>query len=40
LTFRARTAGRFPVKITKGALIQPDNHLMAVSGGETIVSVK
>jgi hypothetical protein len=40
LTFRAKTAGRFPVKITKSAVIQSDNHLMAVSGAETIVSVE
>ena len=40
LTFRARTVGRFPVKITKAAVVQPDRQVTAASGNETTVSVQ
>ncbi len=40
LTFLAKTSGRFPVKITKGAMIQPDNQSAPVSGSEITVSVQ
>jgi len=40
LTFEAKTTGRFPVKITKAALVHPDQKLTAASGSEITVSVK
>ncbi len=40
LTFQANTAGRFPVKITKAAVVQPDQQLTAASGSEITVSVQ
>jgi general secretion pathway protein D len=40
LTFHAKTTGRFPVKITKGAVVQADQQLTAVSGSEITVSVQ
>ena len=39
LTFQAKTTGRFPVKITKGGVVQADQQLTAVSGSEITVSV-
>jgi general secretion pathway protein D len=40
LTFQAKTAGRFPVKITKAALVHPDQQLTAASGSDVTVSVQ
>jgi len=40
LTFQAKAVGRFPVKVTKGAIVQPGQHLTAVSGSEISVSVQ
>ena len=40
LTFQAKASGRFPVKITKGAVVQADQQLTAVSGSEITVSVQ
>jgi len=40
LTFQAKATGRFPVKITKGAVVQSDQQLTAVSGSEITVSVQ
>ena len=40
LTFQAKAAGRFPVKITKAAVVQPDRQVTATSGNETTVSVE
>jgi hypothetical protein len=40
LTFQAKTAGRFPVKITKAAVVQADRQVTAASGTETTVSVQ
>jgi general secretion pathway protein D len=40
LTFQAKATGRFPVKITKGAVVQADQQLTAVSGSEITVSVQ
>jgi general secretion pathway protein D len=40
LTFQAKAAGRFPVRITKAAVVQPGQQLAAVSGSETTVSVQ
>ena len=40
LTFHANTTGRFLVKITKGAVVQADQQLTAVSGSEITVSVQ
>ena len=40
LTFQAKTAGRFPVKITKAAIIQSDQQLAPASGSEITVSVQ
>jgi len=40
LTFQAKTVGRFPVKITKAAIVQPDGQLTAASGSEITVSVQ
>jgi general secretion pathway protein D len=40
LTFQAKMPGRFPVKITRGAIIQPDKKVTAVSGSEVSVSVQ
>jgi len=40
LTFQAKAAGRFRVKITKGAIVQADQQLSAVSGSEMTVSVQ
>ena len=39
LTFEAKTAGRFPVKITKAALVHPNQQLTSTSGSESTVSV-
>jgi general secretion pathway protein D len=39
LTFEAKTTGRFPVKITKAALVHPDQQMTAVSGSDITVSV-
>jgi len=39
LTFKAKTTGRFPVKITKAALVHPDQQMTAVSGSDITVSV-
>lgn len=39
LTFRANTAGRFQVKITKAAAIESNQHSDPVSGSEIAVSV-
>jgi general secretion pathway protein D len=40
LTFQASATGRFPVKITKAAVVQPDQQLTAASGSEITVSVQ
>jgi general secretion pathway protein D len=40
LTFQANTTGRFPVKITKAAVVQPDQQPTAASGSEITVSVQ
>lgn len=40
LTFQASATGRFPVKITKAAVVQPDQQLTAASGSELTVSVQ
>ena len=40
LTFLANTTGRFPVKITKAAVAQPDEQPTAASGSEITVSVQ
>ena len=40
LTFLANTTGRFPVKITRAAVVQPDQQLTAASGSEITVSVQ
>ena len=40
LTFQAKVAGRFPVKITKAAIVQRNQQQTAASGSETIVSVQ
>jgi general secretion pathway protein D len=40
LTFQATESGRFPVKITNGAVIQPDKQVVPVSGSEITVSVQ
>jgi len=40
LTFQAKMLGRFPVKITRGAIIQQDEKATAVSGSEVSVSVQ
>jgi len=40
LTFQASATGRFPVKITKAAVVQPDQQLNAASGSEITVSVQ
>ena len=40
LTFQAKTTGRFPVKITKAAIVQPDQQLTPASGSEITVSVQ
>ena len=40
LTFEAKTAGRFPVSITKAALVHPDQQLTPASGSEVTVSVQ
>jgi hypothetical protein len=39
-SFQATAAGRFPVKITKAAVVQPDQQLTAASGSEITVSVQ
>jgi len=39
LTFEAKTTGRFPVKITKAALVHPNQQLTSASGSEVTVSV-
>jgi general secretion pathway protein D len=40
LTFQAKAAGRFPVRITRAAIVQPDRQVAATSGNETTVSVE
>jgi len=40
LTFEAKTTGRFPVKITKAALVHPDQQLTPASGSEVTISVQ
>jgi hypothetical protein len=40
LTFQANTTGRFPLKITKAAVVQPDQQPTAASGSEITVSVQ
>jgi hypothetical protein len=40
LTFQASATGRFPVKITKAAVVQPDQQSTAASGSEITVSVQ
>ncbi len=40
LTFQAKTTGRFPLKITKAAVVQRDQQPTAVSGSEITVSVQ
>ena len=40
LTFQAKAAGRFPMKITKAAVVQPGQQLAAVSDSETAVFVQ
>jgi len=40
LTFQAKTCGRFPVKITKAALVHPDQQQTPASGSEVTVSVQ
>jgi general secretion pathway protein D len=40
LTFQAKAAGRFPVRITKGAVVQADQQVTAASGSEIMVSVQ
>jgi general secretion pathway protein D len=40
LTFEAKTAGRFPISITKAALVHPNQQLTAASGSEVTVSVQ
>jgi general secretion pathway protein D len=40
LTFQAKTTGRFPVKIIKAAIVQPDLQVTAASGSEITVSVQ
>jgi hypothetical protein len=40
LTFQAKTAGRFPVKITKRAIIKSNNLSAPVSGSEITVFVQ
>ena len=40
LTFEAKTTGRFPVKITKAALVHPNQQLTSASGSEVTVSVQ
>jgi general secretion pathway protein D len=40
LTFQAKAAGRFQVRITKAAVVQPDRQVTATSGNETTVSVQ
>jgi general secretion pathway protein D len=40
LTFQAKAVGRFPVKVTKGAVVHPDQQVTAVSGSEISVTVQ
>jgi len=40
LTFQAKTCGRFPVKITKAALVHPDQQQTPASGSEVTISVQ
>ena len=40
LTFQAKAAGRFPIRITKAAVVRPDGQVTATSGNETTVSVQ
>jgi hypothetical protein len=40
LTFQAKTTGRFPVKITKAAIVHNDHQTSAASGWEITVSVQ
>ena len=40
LTFQAKTAGRFAVKITNGAIIQPDQTMIVLADSEIPVTVQ
>jgi general secretion pathway protein D len=40
LTFQAKSAGSFPIRVSKGVVIQSGQQQAAVSGGETTVSVR
>jgi hypothetical protein len=40
LTFQAKTAGRFPVRITNGAIIQPDQTMIVLADSEIPVTVQ
>jgi general secretion pathway protein D len=40
LTFQAKAAGRFPVKIAKGSVVQPGQRIKAASGSQILVSVQ
>jgi general secretion pathway protein D len=40
LTFQAKLPGQFPVKITKGSVVQPDQHIKAASGSQIVVLVQ
>jgi general secretion pathway protein D len=40
LTFQAKESGRFPVKITKGVVVQADSQSAPVSGSEITISVQ
>jgi hypothetical protein len=40
LTFQPNTVGRFPVKITKGAIVESNNFSAFVSGSEITVFVQ
>lgn len=40
LTFEAKTSGRFAVKITRAAVVQPDRQVTPVSATATTVSIE
>jgi general secretion pathway protein D len=40
LTFQAKKAGRFPVRITKAAIVQSDGQAINAPGAETMISVQ
>jgi general secretion pathway protein D len=40
LTFQAKSAGRFPIRVSNGVVIQSGQQQAAVSGGEATVSVR